>query len=146
VTAQADEIHRGGANFPTILNGPRLPKAYDRVEARWANMDGGEAVCCADSGERRSERAFSLMLPPPECDRRLHMGTCLNQTGDGHLTRCTRHRFLRCGCRERTTLGCDRRYGERQLGEGQSRITGAQAFLHRVWEWKSLYGGAFRTR
>src|SRR3984957_7249529 len=136
-----------------------LPKAYDpsSIEQRWAEYwvkehlfdvatpeEGVAAPAAADT--QAPNKKFTILLPPPNVTGRLHIGHMLNQTEMDILTRW--HRMS-----GDTTLwvpGTDhagiatQMMVERQLAqEGTTRqALGREAFEARVWQWKSLYGGA----
>jgi valyl-tRNA synthetase len=126
-----------------------LPKSYDpaAIEDRWAEYWVKERIFEAPAAQPvASSHAFTMILPPPNVTGRLHMGHMLNQTEMDILARW--HRM-----RGDTTLwvpGTDhagiatQMMVERQLTkEGKTRQElGREAFVERVWEWKTQYGGA----
>jgi valyl-tRNA synthetase len=138
---------------PADPSASNLPKAYDPsiIEQRWADYWVRERLFEvltpeAKATEGASTENFTLLLPPPNVTGRLHMGHMLNQTEMDILTRW--HRM-----RGETSLwvpGTDhagiatQMMVERQLAaEGTSRQQlGRDAFIARVWEWKSQYGSA----
>ncbi len=127
-----------------------LPKAYDpaAIEQKWAEFWVREHIfdtVPATDGDNSAKR-FVLLLPPPNVTGRLHMGHMLNQTEMDILTRWHRMR----GEEAVWIPGTDhagiatQMMVERQLAsEGTDRKTlGREAFLERVWHWKTQYGGA----
>jgi valyl-tRNA synthetase len=128
-----------------------LPKTYDPsvIEERWAEYWVREQlfdVATPAEGMPDSANKFTILLPPPNVTGRLHMGHMLNQTEMDILTRW--HRM-----RGETALwvpGTDhagiatQMMVERQLAaEGKTRQQlGREAFINRVWDWRSHYGGA----
>ena len=126
-----------------------LPKAYEpgAIEARWADYWLKEklfATPTPESGDPRQQ--FSLLLPPPNVTGALHMGHMLEQTEIDVIIRWRRmHGYLTLWLPGTDHAGiATQLMVERQLtAEGQSRFQlGREAFVHRVWEWKKLYGGA----
>jgi valyl-tRNA synthetase len=128
-----------------------LPKAYDpsTIEQRWADYWASERlfdIATPDGGTQAGTKKFVQLLPPPNVTGRLHIGHMLNQTEMDILTRW--HRML--GETAVWVPGTDhagiatQMMVERQLkAEGTTRQQlGREAFEARVWEWKSLYGGA----
>ena len=130
-----------------------LPKAYEpgAIETRWAEYWTQEKLFATPTPAPDDPRPqFSLLLPPPNVTGRLHMGHMLNQTEMDIIVRWHRMR----GCLTLWLPGTDhagiatQMMVERQLtSEGQSRLQmGREAFIHRVWEWKKLYGGAIQDQ
>jgi valyl-tRNA synthetase len=128
-----------------------LPKAYDpsSIEPRWADYWVDENlfnVATPDGSTQAETKKFVHLLPPPNVTGRLHIGHMLNQTEMDILTRW--HRML--GETAVWVPGTDhagiatQMMVERQLkSEGTTRQQlGREAFEARVWQWKSLYGGA----
>jgi valyl-tRNA synthetase len=97
--------------------------------------------------EPRGEAAenYSIAIPPPNVTASLHMGHALNNTMQDVLIRY--HRML--GRRTKWILGTDhagiatQAQVEKALGaQGITREElGREAFVERVWEWRSHYGG-----
>jgi valyl-tRNA synthetase len=88
---------------------------------------------------------YSIAIPPPNVTGVLHMGHALNNTIQDCLVRTHRMR----GERTKWIVGTDhagiatQAQVERALAaEGVSRREiGREAFVERVWEWRSQYGG-----
>ena len=135
-----------------------LPKAYDPslIETKWAEFwvherlwdvpaDVSASTTSSEPGSAAA-KPFVMLLPPPNVTGRLHMGHMLNQTEMDILTRWHRMR----GEQAVWVPGTDhagiatQMMVERQLSsEGTNRKEiGRDAFLERVWQWKSQYGGA----
>ena len=126
-----------------------LPKAYDptAIEDRWAEYWVSERIFAAPTpAAAPAAGIFTMLLPPPNVTGRLHMGHMLNQTEMDILTRWHRMR----GELALWVPGTDhagiatQMMVERQLtSEGTTRQEmGREAFVERVWEWRSEYGGA----
>jgi valyl-tRNA synthetase len=130
-----------------------LPKAYDptAIEDHWAEYWVREKLFAqptpAPNAQDLDDRSpFTILLPPPNVTGRLHMGHMLNQAEMDILTRWRRM----LGRRALWLPGTDhagiatQMMVERQLAaEGTSRQQlGREAFIERVWKWKSHYGGA----
>ncbi|TDV38711.1 valine--tRNA ligase [Actinophytocola oryzae] len=130
----------------TASHQPRdLPPAWEpaSVEAelyeRW--VDAGYFSPDADS----DQPAFSIVLPPPNVTGSLHMGHALDHSIMDALTRRRRMQ----GYETLWQPGMDhagiatQNVVERELAnEGLNRHDlGREAFVERVWEWKSEYGG-----
>ncbi len=126
-----------------------LPKAYDpaAIEDRWAEYWVRERLFDVKTPKAGAdERAFTVLLPPPNVTGNLHMGHMFEHTEADILVRW--HRM-----RGELTLwvpGTDhagiatQMLVERQLtSEGTSRqALGREAFVERVWQWRAHYGGA----
>ena len=130
-----------------------LPKAYEpgAIEARWAEYWTRENLFATPTPEAGDPRpTFSMLLPPPNVTGRLHMGHMLNQTEMDIVTRWHRmrgHLALWLPGTDHAGIATQMMV-ERQLAtEGHSRLQlGREAFIHRVWEWKKLYGGAIQDQ
>src|SRR5260370_24143458 len=126
-----------------------LPKAYDPsvIEERWAEYWSKERLFDVPTPKSTQDGTtkFTILLPPPNVTGRLHMGHMLNQTEMDILTRW--HRML--GDLAVWIPGTDhagiatQMMVERQLAtEATSRKQlGREAFAHRAWCWRKLYGG-----
>jgi len=92
-----------------------------------------------------SEKAYCIMLPPPNVTGSLHMGHAFQDTLMDALIRY--HRMN--GCQALWQGGADhagiatQMIVERQLaGQGQSKHDlGREAFIEKIWEWKEESGG-----
>jgi valyl-tRNA synthetase len=126
-----------------------LPKAYDpaAIEERWAAYWVEQRLFEVKTQPVGShDRAFTVLLPPPNVTGNLHMGHMFEHTESDILVRW--HRML-----GETTLwlpGTDhagiatQMLVERLLvSEGTSRqALGREVFVERVREWRRHYGGA----
>ncbi len=114
-----------------------------RVAARWE----AEGAFRGGRPERAGAQPFCVVIPPPNVTGNLHMGHALNNTLQDIL--CRYHRMN--GKDVLWQPGTDhagiatQMVVERQLMEREQadrRALGREAFLARVWEWKSESGGA----
>jgi len=125
-----------------------LPKAYDpaAIEERWAAYWVEQRLFEVKTPVGSHERAFTVLLPPPNVTGNLHMGHMFEHTESDILVRW--HRML-----GETTLwlpGTDhagiatQMLVERLLvSESTSRqALGREAFVERVRQWRRYYGGA----
>ncbi len=132
-----------------------LPKTYDpgAIEVRWAEYWVHEKLFSAPtptSGSQADNKAFTLLLPPPNVTGRLHMGHMLNHTEMDIITRWRRM----LGDMANWIPGTDhagiatQMMVEKQVAtEGTSRQKmGREAFIKRVWDWREHYGGAILTQ
>jgi valyl-tRNA synthetase len=111
-----------------------------RTVQRWLSS----GLFHAEPGESR-EGAYSIAIPPPNVTGTLHMGHALNGSIQDVLIRYHRMR----GLRTKWILGTDhagiatQAQVEKALAaEGLSRRElGREAFVQRVWDWRSHYGG-----
>src|SRR4051794_16607368 len=95
--------------------------------------------------EGTAQENFSIAVPPPNVTGVLHMGHALNGSVQDTLMR--HHRML--GQRAKWIFGTDhagiatQRQVEKLLeSQGSSReALGREAFIERVWEWRTNYGG-----
>ncbi len=122
-----------------------LPKSYDfsDVEDKW--LKTWEEQHCFEAQMQEGRAGFSIVIPPPNVTGVLHVGHALNNTLQDILTRY--HRM--CGDNTLWLPGTDhagiatQNVVERQLAEeGKSRHDlGRDAFIERVWEWRTDKGG-----
>ena len=124
----------------------KLDKGYEPhdVEAHWYAFWESEGLFAAK--ESGTEKAYSIVIPPPNVTGVLHMGHALNVTLQDILCRYRRAK----GDNVLWMPGTDhagiatQNVVERQLAsEGTDRHqVGREAFIERVWEWRKQYGGA----
>ena len=122
-----------------------LDKSYDphRVEGKWYRYWTGHGYFRAD--ENSEQKAYSIVIPPPNVTGSLHIGHALNNTLQDILIRFKRMQ----GYNTLWMPGTDhagiatQNVVERQLmEEGLDRHTlGREKFIKRVWEWKAQSGG-----
>jgi valyl-tRNA synthetase len=114
----------------------------DRISAAW------EAAQAFRAGrpDRRNGAPYCLVIPPPNVTGSLHMGHALNNTLQDVLVRFERMRgrdvLWQPGTDHAgiaTQMVVERQLMERQ--EPSRRDMGRDAFLERVWAWKSESGG-----
>ena len=127
-----------------------IAKAYDpqQIESRWANYWVKDALFQAPAG--RSERTFSIALPPPNVTGSIHIGHMLEHTQIDTLVRWHRMR----GFRTLWLPGMDHAgiatqfVVERMLAkEGIKRQDlGRAEFERRVWKWKEESGGVIKQQ
>ena len=121
------------------------PKSFEpaAIEAKWGPLWERSGVY--EPTLDPSRPSFSTQLPPPNVTGTLHMGHAFNHTVLDVLTRWHRMRGFNtlwqpgidhAGIATQTVV-------ERQLKrEGKSRHDlGREAFIERVWQWKSESGG-----
>ena len=124
---------------------PRLAKGYEpqSVEQKWyASWERDGLFHANDQG---TAEAYSIVIPPPNVTGVLHMGHALNNTLQDILARWQRMR----GCDVLWMPGTDhagiatQNVVEKQLAaEGFDRhAVGREAFIDRVWKWRSESGG-----
>jgi len=122
-----------------------LDKSYDphAVEQKWYRTweEKGFFKPAGSDGAR----PYCIVIPPPNVTGSLHMGHALNNTLQDILIRFKRMQ----GCRTLWQCGTDhagiatQNVVERDLArENTSRFdVGREAFVERVWQWRSQYGG-----
>ena len=126
-----------------------LPKAYDpaAIEDHWAEYWVRENLFTQPTPTTPSDqKAFTVLLPPPNVTGNLHMGHMFEHAESDILVRWRRM----SGDPVLWIPGTDhagiatQMLVERQLAtEGTSRQKlGREAFVERVWEWRRHYGGA----
>ncbi len=121
-----------------------LAKGYEPggVEKKW--IDFWEENKSFTPGVEHSDKAYSIVIPPPNVTGTLHMGHALNLTLQDILCRHYRQQ----GCDVLWVPGTDhagiatQNVVEKALAsEGRTREDlGREKFVERVWEWKQEYG------
>jgi valyl-tRNA synthetase len=121
-----------------------MKKTYDphTIEARWLDYWYSKKFGQASTDAKKP--IFSMMLPPPNVTGHLHMGHAFQQSLMDALARY----YHMCGYNVLWQPGTDhagiatQMVVERQLlAQNTSRHDlGRQAFLEKVWEWKTLSG------
>ncbi len=133
------------------MSGHRLKELKDRtrylpqeVEAKvFARWEQSGVFSPAPEGE--AEHNFSIAVPPPNVTGALHMGHALNGTYQDLLVRRARMR----GQRAKWIFGTDHAGIATQVKVEQALADeglvkedlGRDAFIDRVWQWRSQYGG-----
>ncbi len=130
-----------------------LPKAYDPslIEERWAQYWVSEHIFDAPSpastlADAATQKAFTVLLPPPNVTGKMHMGHMFEQTEIDVIVRWHRMR----GELANWVPGTDhagiatQMMVERQLASEKKtrQELGRDRFVERVWQWKEHYGGA----
>ncbi|MDR0445643.1 MAG: valine--tRNA ligase [Oscillospiraceae bacterium] len=114
-------------------------KTEDRIYKMW--LDGGYFHAEPDS----SKLPFSIVIPPPNVTGQLHLGHALDNTIQDVLTRYKRMRGYAAVWvpgTDHAGIATQARVEKELRGEGVSRHDlGREAFVERVWEWKTEYGG-----
>ena len=114
--------------------------AEPRIMSEWLESGLFHAPATGTAAEN-----YSIAIPPPNVTGALHMGHALNGSIQDALIRYHRMR----GTNTEWILGTDHagiatqtQVEKRLVEEGGSRQElGREAFLERVWEWRSQYGG-----
>jgi valyl-tRNA synthetase len=126
-----------------------IEKTYDAasIEPRIAQRWEDAGAFRAGAGAAPGAEAFSIVIPPPNVTGSLHMGHALNDTLQDILVRFERMRgknvLWQPGLDHAgiaTQMVVERQLAERQ--ESDRRAMGREAFVERVWQWKSESGGA----
>ncbi|MCB9667353.1 MAG: valine--tRNA ligase [Myxococcales bacterium] len=124
-----------------------MPKTYDpsASEDRWYEFWEREGLFTPPQESRPGRQNYVLVIPPPNVTGHLHMGHACRATFEDVLVRYHRMRGYDClwipgtdhaGIATQVVV-------ERQLRQqGLSRHDiGRDAFIERVWEWKTRAGG-----
>jgi valyl-tRNA synthetase len=122
-----------------------LDKSYDphRVEEKWYHY--WEELGYFRADENSEQKAYSIVIPPPNVTGVLHIGHALNNTLQDILIRFKRMK----GYNTLWMPGTDhagiatQNVVEKQLSEeGVDRHTlGREKFIERIWKWKEQSGG-----
>ena len=129
-----------------------LEKTYEpaAVEARIYDAWMEAGAFRAGAGAAPGAETFTIVIPPPNVTGSLHIGHALNNTIQDILVRFNRmlHKDVlwqpgtdHAGIA--TQMIVERQLAERQLDR---RSMGREAFIERVWEWKSESGGTIMNQ
>ncbi len=123
----------------------QLPKGYDpvQVEQKWFDFWEKNGVFHAD--EKSSKPHYSIVIPPPNVTGVLHMGHALNNTLQDILCRWKRmtgHEVLWMPGTDHAGIATQNVVEKQLASEGRDRHDlGREAFIERVWKWRSESGG-----
>ena len=122
-----------------------LEKAYEphEVEKRWYAY--WEAQDLFAAREASSQKAYSIVIPPPNVTGVLHMGHALNNTLQDVLCRYRRLRgdnVLWMPGTDHAGIATQNVVEKKLAAEGSDRHQlGREKFIEAVWEWRKKYGG-----
>ena len=122
-----------------------LEKAYEphEVEKRWYAYWEEQDLFAAR--EESSQKAYSIVIPPPNVTGVLHMGHALNNTLQDVLCRYRRLRgdnVLWMPGTDHAGIATQNVVEKKLAAEGSDRHQlGREKFIEAVWEWRKKYGG-----
>ncbi len=122
-----------------------LDKSYDPhgMEEKWYHywMDGSYFRADEDS----DQKAYSIVIPPPNVTGSLHIGHALNNTLQDILVRFKRmqgYNVLWMPGTDHAGIATQNVVEKQLLVEGIDRhVLGREKFIERVWKWKAQSGG-----
>ena len=95
--------------------------------------------------EDKAKKRFSIVMPPPNITRQLHMGHALDNTLQDILTRYKRmagYSALWLPGTDHASIATEAKIVEQMRKEGiYKEDIGREKFLERAWAWKAQYGG-----
>ena len=124
---------------------PKLPKGYEPqdVETKWYRA--WEENGCFHADETSPKPHYSIVIPPPNVTGVLHMGHALNNTLQDILCRWKRmtgHEVLWMPGTDHAGIATQNVVEKQLAAEGTDRHDlGREAFVERVWKWRSESGG-----
>ncbi len=122
-----------------------LDKSYDphRVEEKWYRFWMDRGYFRAD--ENSNQKAYSIVIPPPNVTGSLHIGHALNNTLQDILIRYKRmkhYTVLWMPGTDHAGIATQNVVERKLMEEGLDRHTlGREKFIERVWKWKEESGG-----
>ncbi|TRO79670.1 valine--tRNA ligase [Trichloromonas acetexigens] len=122
-----------------------LPKGYEPrdVEKKW--YQAWESQGCFRADEHSPKPHYSIVIPPPNVTGVLHMGHALNNTLQDILVRWKRmsgHETLWMPGTDHAGIATQNVVEKQLAAEGKDRHElGREAFVERVWQWRSESGG-----
>jgi len=122
-----------------------LSKSYspEEIESKWYEFWSERGLFRAEVNPKGSP--FCIVIPPPNVTGSLHMGHALNSTLQDILVRWKRmlgHKTLWLPGTDHAGIATQNVVERKLEKEGTSRHSlGRDAFIERVWQWKSEYGG-----
>jgi len=123
----------------------RLSKGYEphHVEDKWYRIWEESGFFHAD--ENSPKPHYSIVIPPPNVTGVLHMGHALNNTLQDILARWKRmtgHEVLWMPGTDHAGIATQNVVEKQLVKEGKDRHElGREAFVERVWKWRSESGG-----
>lgn len=118
----------------------------DRIYKVWTKNE----AFAAGAGAKSGAETFAIVIPPPNVTGSLHIGHALNNTIQDILIRFNRMLKKDVLWQPGTDHAgiATQMIVERQLAEKQMdrRSMGREAFIDRVWEWKSESGGTIMNQ
>ena len=124
---------------------PHLPKGYEPrdVEKKW--YQAWESQGCFRADEQSPKPHYSIVIPPPNVTGVLHMGHALNNTLQDILVRWKRmggHEVLWMPGTDHAGIATQNVVEKQLAAAGKDRHElGREAFIERVWQWRSESGG-----
>ncbi|MDR3353961.1 MAG: valine--tRNA ligase [Synergistaceae bacterium] len=121
-----------------------LSKSYDPkpIEDKWYSKWLEDGIFKADPNSEKP--AFSIVIPPPNVTGSLHLGHALDNTLQDILCRTRRmqgYEVLWMPGTDHAGIATQNVVERAVRNEGGNRRDmGREAFVNRVWEWKSEYG------
>jgi valyl-tRNA synthetase len=122
-----------------------LDKSYDprQVEEKWYHYWEERGYFRAD--EDSEQKAYSIVIPPPNVTGVLHIGHALNNTLQDILIRFKRmegYNVLWMPGTDHAGIATQNVVEKQLLEEGLDRHTlGREKFIERIWKWKEQSGG-----
>ena len=123
----------------------KLSKGYEpkEVEEKWYRI--WEESGCFHGDEASAKPHYSIVIPPPNVTGVLHMGHALNNTLQDVLVRWKRmcgHEVLWMPGTDHAGIATQNVVEKQLAAAGQDRHElGREAFIERVWQWRSESGG-----
>ncbi len=121
-----------------------IPKVYDpdSFEKKWYAF--WEEKGFFGAGDAQKDKAYSIVMPPPNVTGQLHMGHALDGTIQDILIRFRRMQgfdtLWQSGC-DHAGIATQAKVDAALREEGTNRFAlGRDKFLERVWQWKEKYG------
>ncbi len=120
-------------------------KGYNpaNIEDKWYEYWEREGLFRADNSS--SAQPYSIVIPPPNVTGSLHMGHALNNTMQDILIRMKRmqgYNTLWMPGTDHAGIATQNVVEKELAKEGKTRHDlGREAFVQRVWEWRTKYGG-----
>ena len=123
----------------------QLPKGYDPVQVEQKWFDAWEKSGVFHADETSEKPHYSIVIPPPNVTGVLHMGHALNNTLQDILCRWKRmtgHEVLWMPGTDHAGIATQNVVEKQLAAEGKDRHDlGRDAFVERVWKWRSESGG-----
>ena len=122
-----------------------LEKSYEphKVEQRWYQYWEEQGLFAAE--EKSPQKAYSIVIPPPNVTGVLHMGHALNNTLQDVLCRYRRLRgdnVLWMPGTDHAGIATQNVVEKKLASENTDRhALGREKFIEAVWEWRKKYGG-----
>lgn len=122
-----------------------IAKAFEPAEVEARLYESWQQAGYFTPSRDPVKKPYTIVMPPPNITGQLHMGHALDNALQDILIRCKRmqgYAALWLPGTDHASIATEAKIVEKMREEGLNKQDlGRDAFLERVWDWKSIYGG-----